>query len=147
MQVVSVNNDYASGTRRLGAFIIDWLALHIIFSLLIWRWIWNPFDYDFNIIHWGLHIWGLHLIRGTITILYYAAMESSRYQATIGKIVLGVKVVDHNNQRLEFPRALLRNVSKILSGFILGIGYLMIIFDDRKQGLHDKIADTFVVKV
>lgn len=73
-------------------------------------------------------------------------MESSRYQGTLGKIVMGIKVVDHNNQRLEFPRALLRNLSKILSGFLLGLGYIMIIFDDRKQGLHDKIADTFVVK-
>jgi uncharacterized RDD family membrane protein YckC len=59
---------------------------------------------------------------------------------------MGIKVVNKNNQPLDFSKALLRNLSKLLSAFILGIGYIMIIFDDRKQGLHDKIADTFVVK-
>ena len=144
MEVSSVNNDYSSGMRRLGAFIVDRIALHMFFSLLIWRW-WNPFDYDYDIIHWGWHIWGFNVIRETINIIYYSLMESSRYQGTLGKIAMGIKVVDHNNQRLEFPRALLRNLSKILSGFLLGLGYIMIIFDDRKQGLHDKIADTLVV--
>ena len=73
-------------------------------------------------------------------------MESSKYQATLGKMAMGIKVVNYNGQRLDFTKALLRNLSKFLSAFILGIGYIMIIFDDRKQGLHDKIADTFVVK-
>jgi uncharacterized RDD family membrane protein YckC len=145
MEVVTVNNTYSSGLRRLGAFIIDRIALWPLFSLFFWRW-WSPFDYDFDVIHWGWHIWGFHVMHETIFILYFSLMESSRYQGTLGKIALGIKVVDHNNQRLEFPRALLRNLSKILSGFLLGLGYIMIIFDDRKQGLHDKIADTFVVK-
>lgn len=73
-------------------------------------------------------------------------MESSKYQATVGKIVMGIKVVNKNGQGLDFSKAMLRNLSKILSAIIMGIGYIMIIFDDRKQGLHDKIADTFVVK-
>jgi uncharacterized RDD family membrane protein YckC len=74
-------------------------------------------------------------------------MESSQYQATLGKMALGIKVVDQNNERISLGRAVLRNLSKYLSYLILCIGYIMIIFDERKQGLHDKIADTFIVKV
>jgi uncharacterized RDD family membrane protein YckC len=73
-------------------------------------------------------------------------MESSHYQATFGKIALGIKVVNHNGQRLTFQKALLRNVSKIISSILFGIGFIMIVFDSRKQGLHDKIADTFTVE-
>lgn len=86
------------------------------------------------------------LIREIIFITYYVLMESSKYQGTLGKIALGMKVVDKNGMRIDLSKAILRNLSKILSALILGIGYFMIIFDDRKQGLHDKIADTFVVK-
>jgi uncharacterized RDD family membrane protein YckC len=72
-------------------------------------------------------------------------MESSKYQATIGKLALGMKVTDVRQQPIDFSKALLRNLSKYLSALILWIGYIMIIFDDRKQGLHDKIADTLVM--
>ena len=79
--------------------------------------------------------------------LYYSYMESSKYQATLGKLALGIKVTDVRGGSIDFSKALLRNLSKYLSAFILYIGYIMIIFDDRKQGLHDKIADTLVVNV
>jgi uncharacterized RDD family membrane protein YckC len=78
--------------------------------------------------------------------LYYAIMESSARQATFGKQAMGLIVTDQDGYRISFGRATGRYFAKILSGLILGIGFLMIGFSARKQGLHDQIADTLVVK-
>ncbi|HWB62034.1 MAG TPA: RDD family protein [Chitinophagales bacterium] len=146
MEIISINNQYASGLQRLGAFIIDRLLLSTIASLFVWHWWWSPYSFDSNWLHLSFKFWGYNIFRETAIIIYYAIMESSSYHATLGKIVFGLKVVDKNNNPVDFSKALLRNLSKILSGLVLGIGYVMIIFDERKQGLHDKIADTFVVR-
>jgi uncharacterized RDD family membrane protein YckC len=82
----------------------------------------------------------------TIQTLYYSFMESSKYQASVGKIVLGLKVIDMNGERLDFTKALVRNLCKIISSMILFIGYLMAAFTEKKQALHDMIASTLVVK-
>lgn len=76
--------------------------------------------------------------------LYFTIMESSKYQATFGKIMLGVVVVDDMDERITWGKANARFWSKLISS-ILGIGYFMAIFTEHKQGLHDKIADTYVV--
>lgn len=67
---------------------------------------------------------------------------------TPGKMAVRVKVVRTDGTEVGYGYAFLREVvGKFLSKLILGIGYLMVAFDSRKQGLHDKIADTFVVKL
>jgi len=81
-----------------------------------------------------------------LVILYFTLMESSNYQATVGKLALGLIVTDENGQKLDVVRALIRNLSKIISSMILMIGYLMVGFTEKKQGLHDIIAKTLVVK-
>jgi uncharacterized RDD family membrane protein YckC len=81
-----------------------------------------------------------------IQTLYYSFMESSSYQASVGKIVLGLKVTDVNGNKLDFTKALVRNLCKIISSMILLIGYLMAAFTEKKQALHDMIANTLVVK-
>jgi len=81
-----------------------------------------------------------------IQTLYFAFMESSNYQATIGKMVLGLKVSDTAGNKLDFTKALIRNLCKIISSTILLIGYLMAAFTEKKQALHDMIANTLVVR-
>ncbi len=81
-----------------------------------------------------------------IQLLYYAIMESSKYQASVGKLAMGIKVVDLNGNRVSFGTAFIRAIGKILSGAIMYIGYLMAAFTEKKQGLHDMIASTLVVK-
>jgi len=78
--------------------------------------------------------------------LYFALMEASAKQATLGKLALGIKVTDEAGNRVSFGRATGRFFSKILSGMILCIGYIMIAFTKKKQGLHDILAGTLVVK-
>ena len=98
---------------------------------------------------------GLHLLGGGITIilllfgswLYEAFMESSSYQATLGKMIFGMKVTDLNGNRISFERATGRHFAKWLSAMILCIGYIMVGFTERKQGLHDLLAGTLVRRV
>ncbi|MBV9180197.1 MAG: RDD family protein [Acidobacteria bacterium] len=77
--------------------------------------------------------------------IYEAFMESSSRQATLGKMALGLKVTDLEGGRISFVRATGRHFSKILSGMVLLIGFIMAGFTPRKQALHDLIAGTFVV--
>lgn len=78
--------------------------------------------------------------------IYEAALESSKYQATLGKMALGLKVTDLEGRRISFLRATARHFAKILSGLILMIGFIMAGFTERKQALHDMIAGTLVVR-
>jgi uncharacterized RDD family membrane protein YckC len=73
-------------------------------------------------------------------------METSKYQGTIGKIALGLKVTDMNGDKLDISKSLIRNLGKIISGIILYVGYMMAGFTEKKQALHDIIAGTLVVK-
>ena len=81
-----------------------------------------------------------------LIVLYYTIMETSKFQATVGKLAVGLKVTDSNGEKLDFTKALVRNLCKIISSMILFIGYIMAGFTEKKQGLHDIIAGTLVVK-
>ena len=80
-----------------------------------------------------------------IGVLYYGLQESSVHQATLGKRVLGIIVTDLEGSRISFGRAVGRELAKILSALILLIGFLMIGFTEKKQGLHDMIAECLVI--
>lgn len=76
--------------------------------------------------------------------LYEAFLESSSYQATLGKMIFGLKVTDLQGNRISFARATGRHFGKIVSGLILGIGFIMAGLTERKQALHDMLAGTLV---
>jgi uncharacterized RDD family membrane protein YckC len=86
------------------------------------------------------------LVVYAIQILYFSIMESSKFQGSVGKMALGLKVVDMNGNPISFGTAFLRSIGKIISGAVMCIGYLMAAFTDKKQALHDMIASTLVVK-
>ena len=73
--------------------------------------------------------------------LYFALMESSKQQATLGKMALSLKVTDMEGNRISFGRATGRYFGKILSGMIFMIGYILAGLTEKKQALHDMIAD------
>jgi len=67
---------------------------------------------------------------------------------TPGKMVLRIKVIRCDGSPLSYGRAAFREIpAKFISGIIFGIGYLMVAFDEQKQGLHDRMADTYVIKL
>lgn len=79
--------------------------------------------------------------------LYYALMESSRHQATLGKMALGLIVTDLRLQPISFGRASGRFFAKFITGLIpLWIGYIMAGFTAKKQALHDMIASCLVMR-
>jgi uncharacterized RDD family membrane protein YckC len=73
-------------------------------------------------------------------------MESGKQQATVGKMALGLKVTDLNGQRISLGRATGRHFGKWVSTIILFFGYFMMLWDEKNQTLHDKMAGTLVVK-
>ncbi len=77
--------------------------------------------------------------------LYYALFNSSTARATPGKMALGIVVVDEQGGRISFGRATGRHFALYLSMFTLLIGFLMVLWTERRQALHDKIAGTLVV--
>jgi uncharacterized RDD family membrane protein YckC len=126
------NVEYGGFWIRFVAAIIDGILLMVINMLL-------------------LLIFGQESIIGNILSIllgwgYFAGMESSFNQATLGKKALGLKVVGLDGEKISFAKATGRYFSKILSALILLIGYIMAGFDAKKRALHDIIASTYVIK-
>jgi uncharacterized RDD family membrane protein YckC len=129
--------EYAGFWRRFAAYIIDNILISIVFSILVF--VLGAIADDAGIV--------IGYVIGIVgTFGYFAYMESSESQATVGKIALGIQVTDLNGQRVSFGKALGRNLAKILSTLILYIGFIMAAFTEKKQALHDMIAGTLVVK-
>jgi uncharacterized RDD family membrane protein YckC len=88
----------------------------------------------------------LRLLAGTILYCaYYAGFHSSSSQATPGKKYLGIKVTDYEGGRIGLGRAIGRYFATLLSFIVLGIGFLMAAFTQKRQTLHDMICSTLVV--
>lgn len=88
----------------------------------------------------------LNVVSIGISVGYVVFYQAAKGQ-TVGKKVMGIKVVDAQGKTPSAMTFFLREiVGKFISGLTLGIGYLMMLWDVRKQALHDKIASTFVVK-
>ncbi|MFD0999219.1 RDD family protein [Ohtaekwangia kribbensis] len=127
---------YAGFWIRVGAYLIDGILLAVVNVIL------------------GLVIGsssgsiGAALLVNAISIgiglAYFAGLESSEKQATLGKQAVGIKVGNVNGEKITFANALGRYFGKIISGLLLGIGFMMVGWDEKKQGIHDKLADTYV---
>ncbi len=84
-----------------------------------------------------------------LTWLYHALMESSEWQATLGKKALGLVVTDMAGHRVSFGRATGRHFGKIVTNLVsfgIGLGYLMAAFTEKKQALHDMLAGCLVLR-
>ena len=120
---------YAGFWRRFAAFLVDAIILGIVGGVLS-------------------AIFGQNLASALNTLigwLYFAGFESSERQATIGKMALNIYVTDVDGRRISFVKATLRYFAKILSAIILFIGFILAAFTERKQALHDMIANTLVL--
>lgn len=153
--------NYAGFWHRFGAFIIDWIILGILNWLIIAPLLaavgissgLSMSDLASGNIDPAQLISMLSAMIGigwfvslTLDILYHSFFESSKFQGSIGKIALGLKVTDTSGNKIDFIKAAIRNFCKIISGMILLIGYIMAGFTEKKQALHDMIASTLVVK-
>lgn len=131
--------EYAGFWIRVVAYIIDSIVLSVVLGVIGFGLIGGAVAME----SFGLII-GVYLFYFVVVFAYFTVMESSSRQATLGKMAVGIKVGNEQGQRISPANALGRVASKILSGLILYIGYIMVGFDTRKQGLHDKLANTVV---
>lgn len=129
---------HAGFWRRVGAYLLD--VLIIIVPLLLLDVL------VFGTAHLRTARLKMDLLNGVLMWVYWAAFESSSWQGTPGKRVLGLIVVDDRGMRIGFVRALLRYLGKYLSWIILCIGYMMAGWTARKQALHDLLVGTCVVQ-
>jgi uncharacterized RDD family membrane protein YckC len=86
------------------------------------------------------------LVNFIVAVLYFAGLHASKWQATIGKKLVGLKVTDMNGNRISFWRGLGRYLAMTFLSSIFMIGYIIAAFTEKKQALHDLIARTVVVK-
>lgn len=145
--------EFAGFWRRAAAFIIDLIALGFITSLF------TPFRW------FGISgFWETNTISDTQTWLIFPILVASEFVSLIivtvyfvgfwvwrgqtpGKMVAGIKLINIDGTKLTIGTALLRFLGYIVSTAIMLLGFVWIAFDRRKQGLHDKMADTYVVKI
>ncbi len=101
----------------------------------------SSYDYVSKFMYYYILIFGF-----IFSWIYYAGFESSHIGGTPGKWILGIYVTDYEGKRISFGRASGRYFGKILSGLILGIGYMMAGFTEKFQALHDSMAECLVWK-
>ena len=89
---------------------------------------------------------GMYVLPPILMWCYFALMESSRHQGTLGKMAMGLRVTTLEGERLTLGRATVRFLGRIISGLTLLVGYIMAGFTEKKQALHDIIAGTLVLK-
>jgi len=134
--------NYASPWKRLGAGVIDTvisftacLAFGLILAPLLAKNAIDQQDLESQ----------LNGIGYLVQWIYFAAMESSSLQATLGKMAFGLKVTDIDGNRIGFWKASGRHWGKLISLLLFGIGFVMIFFTQKKQGLHDQMAGCVVL--
>jgi len=149
------NVEYAGFGIRLLAWLIDFLVLLFLSFIIA---LISGFFIAFLLIYVSIVSADSSIVRFlsdfiggfigfSVNLLYFTLFWSSKFQGTPGKILLGLKIVDANGNKISYSTALIRYISTIISSLLLGIGYLLIIFDGKKQALHDKLASTCVIKV
>lgn len=120
---------YASVWKRFFAFLID----AAVFAVVCWT------------LAQTLDNATLPLVMLVIVWLYYALLESSPLQASVGKIILGIKVVDRRGRRLSFWQATERILSKIITNITFYFGFFIAAFDKKKRTLHDRVSHSAVI--
>ena len=147
MQTKTNDQVYAGFFVRLAAYLIDWLVVGTaLLAVKVPIWISsfstpnNPLVRDF-IFNYSIADIVIYALTATYFILptYYAGR-------TLGKRLLQLKVISVEDRQMTFFEVLYREtVGKFLSGILMGVGYLMIVIDKQKRGIHDLLADTEVI--
>jgi uncharacterized RDD family membrane protein YckC len=155
IQHTSQTTQYGSFLRRLAAALIDSILLTIVLSVML-KIVGietfqpeegaDPEDVLAAMMDYYRAAAPVYMAYVIVGWLYEALMTSSEKRATLGKMALGLTVTDTNGDTVSFWQATVRHFAKILSALTLFIGYLMQPFTEKKQALHDKLANTLVFK-
>jgi uncharacterized RDD family membrane protein YckC len=136
--------DYAGFWSRFLAFLIDSLILTVVLvplMIALYGRQYFSLEHQLSGQAGGVWDWVVNLALAVATILFW------RYRgATPGKMAIGAKIVDAQTGGVPSTgRLILRFFAYIASILPLGLGFLWIAIDRRKQAFHDKIARTVVI--
>jgi uncharacterized RDD family membrane protein YckC len=136
---------YAGFWKRLGASVIDY-AIFCVVCIVCGGILFISISPLFPSILEGdgLNLASLTVV-SILSLLYWAGLESSPLQATLGKRLFGMKVTDLEGNRLAFRQAGWRLAGKVVTALTLGVGFLTVGFTKRNQALHDWLTDCLVV--
>lgn len=143
---------YASFGRRLGAYLLDGMILSFTVSALAATGLFSLFGLEIDLSKLSdpaysiMENKGYLLVTFIIGLLYYTILQSSKWQATVGKKIVGIKVVTLEGERISYFTALVRHLVMFFLSSLFYIGFIMALFTKKKQALHDKLAKTLVVK-
>lgn len=134
--------EYAGFWLRFGAGVLDGIFLFLLLFFL------NSVlsQYICDLSTSLISMVGAGLISFLIKLAYHVSFWVWRGQ-TPGKMIMGIKVIRRDSSPLDGVHAVKRFLSYILSALPVFLGFIAIAFDNKKQGFHDKIADTYVVKL
>lgn len=134
---------YGSFDQRLLASVLDWFILFGVFVIIAFIVVLLFIQDKETRIIVSFSILGVIPLA---KVIYHIVMESSAKQATYGKQMLKIKVVDMNGDRISTGVAISRNLLKLLSALPFFLGYVIAFFNKKQQCLHDMLANTLVIK-
>lgn len=145
---------FASLKRRTLAYLIDilpitFLTFSFFYLFTDFKDVWHQYLSHSRTIMDTIEFqtWKM-LIRNTTFIafvLYGTLFESSKLQGTLGKYILGIKVVNYQFEKISIVHSIYRNFVKLTAYITALISYFMLIFTKNKQTLHDKVSKTYLV--
>jgi uncharacterized RDD family membrane protein YckC len=133
---------FGSFDQRATAAVIDWFLVSTVCAVLAFI-VTIFLSNKIALIAVAL---SLLVIIPIVNLVYHIVMESSAKQGTYGKQILKIRVCDMQGDRISMSHAAGRNFAKVLSVLTLGVGYLYCFFNKQQQCLHDRVAETLVVK-
>jgi uncharacterized RDD family membrane protein YckC len=152
----SIKTNYAGFFLRVLAYFIDvipMMVLLILFFLIFTdikdvfiKYLDNPHDLQARQDFIYNYRNKIRNISTLLWIVYSIVFEASPFQGTLGKILLKIKVSNIDGSRITIGKSVIRNIFKLVSGFIVFIGLIMVGITKNKQGLHDMVAKTVVLK-
>jgi len=156
---INLQGHYAGFISRVAAFAVDIIVLSVIIIGVTW-FIQMTIDilqikpivvFMKNEFSWFRSLISIIFspvtatIAGVVFVVLYHVFFWFFAGQTVGKALFGIKIVPLRGGRISIFRALLRYIGYFVTGFSLGIGFLWVIFDDRRMAWHDKLARTCVV--
>lgn len=150
--------EYAGFWLRFGAWVIDYMILMVPFTIISLSMGLGPAMTSFlaqmehdkaaAMAAYAVAIRPISVVLMILGFVYYVAFECSKWQATPGKLAVGIRVTDIQGGRLSVGRAAGRNAVRLLNlltALVPMVFYIVAAFTQRKQGVHDLMASTYVL--
>jgi uncharacterized RDD family membrane protein YckC len=155
---LGVEPTLATIPARFIAMMIDLGVIMLIFYLIFILLKWFSFKIDhielMNFHHIEMkseemsekHIQLLKILLGLVPTIYFTLIMYFTDGQTIGKRILGIKIVSVYHHRISFWHCLERSLGYIASTLEVGLGFLQVFWNPNRMALHDRIAETIVIR-